>query len=1399
MTNPAVTYRIQFHKDFTFRQLEAIIPYLVSLGVGAVYASPIFESVPGSLHGYDGVNPHRINPEIGTEEDLYRTCRKLRECGIGWIQDIVPNHMAFHPCNLWLMDVLEKGRYSVYANFFDLAWAGDLFHGRIMVPVLGAPSEDVLFNKELQVAYWQQRFVIKFHDHHYPLHPRSYTLLLNDNQPPQAIQQWKQQIAELHTIDHAVPYSLRWHELLLQLDSLMQNTEVNTYIQTCLEQANGDGLALKRILDEQTYALTPWQVTDRRITFRRFFTVNELIGLNMHDEKVFDHYHLLIKKFVVDGVFQGLRIDHVDGLFDPPQYIERLRKLVGDDVLIYVEKILDAGETLPSWPIQGTTGYEYMAWVNQLMTYAPAEKKFSNLYKHILQSDTSIDVEIHAKKAHILNTHMQGELDNLYHLFLELNLVDKKLLTPSAVATIKSSLAAFLVHCPVYRYYGDAFPLGTEEAQKVRCLLTEIRERSPALGDGVAVLEQALLFPGSANDETHAQRAAQFYKRIMQFTGPLMAKGFEDTLFYTYNRFIGHNEVGDSPARFGMSPDEFHARMAHRQQQWPLSLNATSTHDTKRGEDARARLNAITSLAEAWADTVTEWFTLTDPLKEDGMPDANDTYFIFQTLAGAYPLSQSDKFAGRLETYCVKVLREGKLNSTWSEPNEAYEAATVKFIKALTTLNSPFGLALKKYLATVADGGLINSLAQVVLKFTTPGVPDIYQGCEGWDFSLVDPDNRQSIDFTKHDASLHQSLATTEGHRLRSLWQTRDNGYIKQWLIATLCNIRWQEAVLFAEGDYIPLSLTGDHHQHALAFARKRGRDWIVTVIPLHTALLAHRQDVDLLFINWGNTAVVLPAEMPSDWVSLLTPGKGRHAGKILVSEIFASFPLAVLTLKDQTGDRGAGVLLHISSLPSPFAVGDLGPGAYAFVDFLKQSGQTYWQMLPLNPTHASSAHSPYSAFSSMAGNPLFISPELLMEDGLLPPEILQTHRTRPNDSVDYRSAEHQKDELLDQAWIAFQKKNDGPAREAFQAFIEKEDHWLHDFALYVILTTLHQRSWREWPDELKHRDPAALEKNAKRYATEILKIKWQQFTFHRQWHRLKKYSNDAGIKLFGDLPFYVVYDSADVWSQPEIFCLDENKAPRFVGGVPPDYFNARGQLWGMPVFDWETLRATGYAWWKRRLKKNIELFDLVRLDHFRAFAGFWQVAAGATDAVDGRREKGPGKDFFRAMEQDLGESPFVAEDLGEITPDVYALRDALAFPGMKVLQFAFGPDMPRSLYSPHNYDTNFVVYTGTHDNNTTRGWFSKEIRDKDRDRIRNYSNLNVTDENISKVFIRMAYGSVARIAMVPLQDILGLDETARMNTPGAVTANWIWRVTKLPGKETEKELRSLARLFNRI
>jgi len=1398
MINPAVTYRIQFNKDFTFRQLEAIIPYLVSLGIGAVYASPVFESVAGSLHGYDVVNPHRINPEIGTEDDLYRVCRKLRESGIDWIQDIVPNHMAFHPSNIWLMDVLEKGRYSIYAQFFDLAWAGDLFHGRIMVPVLSASREDVLFDKTLQVAYVQQRFVFSLNEQYYPLSPRSYSIILGNGHVPEAVQLLLQQIAELHAIDHAVPYSLRWHELLLQLDALMHDAAINAYMLNRLDQVNADGLVLKKILDEQVYNLTPWQTTDRRITFRRFFTVNELIGLNMQDEKVFDHYHLYIKKLVVDGIFQGLRVDHIDGLFDPQQYIDRLRRLMGDDVLIYIEKILKPDESLPAWPVQGTTGYEYMAWINQLMTYAPAEQNFSAAYRHVLKTEPHLDAEVNAKKAHILHTHMQGELDNLYHLFLELNLVDKAMLTPVTMRHIKPVIAEFLIHCPVYRYYGNAIPLPQEEARRVKDILDRIRKQSPALRDGVKVLEQAWLVPHVNGDKTHSQRAAQFYKRCMQFTGPLMAKGFEDTLFYTYNRFIGHNEVGDSPEMFGMPPRDFHARMADRHRHWPLSLNATATHDTKRGEDARARLNAMTCMAELWTTTVDDWFALTSPLREDNIPDDNDTYFIFQTLAGTYPLSHSDLFPGRLQAYCVKALREGKLNSTWTEPNLPYETGTQEFIRALTDPEGVFFPALQKYLSRIVDGGIINSLVQVVLKFTTPGVPDIYQGCEGWDFSLVDPDNRQQVDYDHHEAALRKISGSVYDHTLRTLWATRDNGYIKQALTATLCNTRWQEAAVFADGEYIPLALSGEYAHHAFAFARHLEQDWIVVVVPIHTLLLAHRQNADILSIDWKDTVVVMPYDTPSDWVNLLTSAGGQHDGTIALAELFASFPLSVLTLRDRTASRHAGVLMHVTSLTSPFGIGDLGPGAYAFANFLKHGGQTYWQLLPLNPTHHANGHSPYSAFSSMAGNPLFISPEELAKDGLLEEETLQAHRTPPGDRVDYAAAMEQKDTLVKKAWVAFQKRNDAHARQAFQAFMEKEDRWLQDFALYVILRDLHATSWKDWPNDVKHREPAALTRVAAKYASQILSIKWQQYIFDQQWHRLRKYCNDAGIKLMGDLPFYVVYDSADVWAHPENFSLDANREPLYVAGVPPDYFNARGQRWGMPVFDWETLRSTGYDWWKQRLEKNIANFDLLRLDHFRAFAGFWQVPAHAADAIEGRWEKGPGRDFFRMMVQALGEVPFVAEDLGQITPDVFALRDAFGFPGMKVLQFAFGADMPRSLYIPHNYESNFVVYTGTHDNNTIRGWFSKEIGEDERARLSAYLGVTVTDENVCEMLTRLAYASVARIAMVPMQDVLKLDETARMNTPGGVKDNWLWRLVKMPGKETEKRLRHLARFYNR-
>jgi malto-oligosyltrehalose synthase/4-alpha-glucanotransferase len=1404
MFNPVATYRIQFHKDFNFSDFENSIPYLQKLGVQTIYASPIFEAVPGSMHGYDVVNPLRINPEIGTEEQLRNISKRLKDVGIRWVQDIVPNHMAFHANNMWLMDVLEKGRNSIYASFFDLAWTSDLFQGRLIVPFLGSPLEDILFNKEIQIEYFQQRFVVRYYDNTYPIHPRSYATILQSENAPEAIQSLVSQISELHQIEDAMSYTLRWHELLLQVGALMNNQDIHGYIHERLNYINDHEGQLRSVLEEQKYKLTAWQKSDEEINFRRFFTVTNLIGLNMQHERVFEQYHHLIKLLVEDDVFHGLRIDHIDGLYDPTQYLERLRNMVGHGIYIVVEKILQVDEDLPVWPIQGTSGYDFLAYVNNVLTYNESERKLSVFYNKMLGDKQPADAKIWDKKAHILYRHMAGELENLNHFLLELGLLEESVQTTLRPEDIKSTVAEFLIRCPVYRYYGNQMPLQEEEANAVYSIFQNIREHNPHLEAASNALEDALLKKTHSEDIEYNERALRFYMRCMQFTGPLMAKGVEDTLMYTYNRFVGHNEVGDSPAFFGITNEEFHARMQDRKKRWPLTMNATSTHDTKRGEDVRTRLNVLPELADEWIAVVKEWQRINAPKKSLGMPDSNDEYFIYQTLIGALPFQEDNTFGQRLEAYLQKSLRESKRNSDWASPNETYEKATIDFALRLLNRGDRFWKSFEKFNTTVSDFGIVNSLAQVLLKFTCPGIPDIYQGCELWDFSLVDPDNRRPVDYHQRMqwlTALEERAKDSSSSFLQELWETRYDARIKEWLTHVLLHERKNAADVFAEGEYIPLSIEGAYKDHVLAYARRHKKIWYIIAVPLHLASLGKSQNKKPLDIRWKDTKIVLPPELTGTLENVLLKIKQEQQGHILVKDIFKDIPVAFFKLEYVPKERGAGVLLHITSLPSPFGIGDLGPAAYAFADFLYRGHQTYWQLLPLGPVDEGSKYSPYSAFSSMAGNTLLISPELLMKDHLLSSQQLEQYSQPTGDAVSFADAHDVREALLTLAWKNFAANKGHSLHGPFKKFTEEEAYWLDDFSLYIVLKQQHEnRCWCDWPHEYKGRNPNALAQFAAQHSEAILYVKWLQFIFSRQWKKLRSYCASLDIQLFGDLPFYMCYDSADVWAHPEIFHLTEDGSIQYIAGVPPDYFNADGQLWGMPVFRWDILKADGYTWWVQRLRKNMELYDILRLDHFRAFSGYWEVPAGEKTAINGKWQPGPGHDFFKVLQEQLGKLPFVAEDLGEITEDVYQLRDAFKLPGMKVLQFAISDDIGKSMYSPHNYsNNNFIAYTGTHDNNTTRGWFQTDLKRNNLKELSNYTGIPVKESTIHEVVIRMAYGSIAKIVIVPLQDVLGMDAKSRMNTPGSTTSNWLWRL--LPGQitaATEEQLRTWIRLYNR-
>jgi malto-oligosyltrehalose synthase/4-alpha-glucanotransferase len=1400
MHNPVTTYRLQFHKGFTFTDFEKIIPYLYQLGIKTVYASPIFEAAPGSTHGYDVVNPYLINPEIGTLEQLKTISKKLHELKINWLQDIVPNHMAFHQNNKWLMDVLEKGKRSVYASFFDIQWDSPIYNGRLMVPFLGEPINEAINGKKLKIDYQQQALVFTYGGQNYPLNVASYLTLLKGSTGKVDLKEIIGKIENLDKLTGNKAYSEQSDALKAQLEPVF----TGIFTKAFLENANNDSALLLQIASEQAYQLCYWQETDQQINFRRFFTVNGLICLNIQDAAVFEHYHRFIKTLLDLDIFQGLRVDHIDGLYNPEEYLQRLRSLAGEDTYIIVEKILEAGEAFPlNWPVQGNTGYDFLSTVNNLFTLPESKKAFSKLYKTLTHENTGIQESILQKKALIINDHMAGEMENLYRLFLSLQLADEVELREISAEQMKAAISAMLIHCPVYRFYGNAMPLNVQETGAVSQILKQVLQSQPDLGKTINILENALLKKTQTGDTDYNTRSLQFYQRCMQFTGPAMAKGVEDTLMYTYNRFIGHNEVGDSPASFGITVTDFDKTMIDRQQQWPHSMNATATHDTKRGEDVRARLNVLTDIAEEWTGIIHEWREINAGLKVNNAPDNNDEYFIYQTITGAYPTpgQDDDDFSSRLQEYLVKALREGKQNSNWANPNEQYEAGVKKFIVALLDQKSEFWKSFSAFYKRIADYGIINSLAQVLLKYASPGMPDLYQGCELWDFSLVDPDNRRPVDYSKRDNFLNRIKSDeqkSEKH-WQNLWKGRYDAQIKINLTHLLLIERSNNVDIFNEGEYVPLKVKGEHKDHILAFARHFKRSWYIFVLPLHLAVIS-KKDGDPLAFNWDDTRVILPPDAPLAWQNLLTDTSGHADKGIFIKELFTGVPLAVLKLSHPRNDRSAGILMHITSLPSKFGIGDIGPDAMKFADVLFNSRQKYWQMLPVNPVDKQAGYSPYSSASSMAGNTLLISPELLEKDGLLKKDDLKKYELSVKGPVNFDEVKRIKTALFEMAYQNFLSYGNEAKKLQFHDFKSNEAEWLNDFALYEALKSKHEnKPWYQWPQAYKSRNLTTLKKIEKEDAEYIDKVKWLQFIFSKQWAALKNYCNAKSITLLGDMPFYISYDSVDVWANPQLFNLDDKGNMAGMAGVPPDYFSAEGQLWGMPVYCWDVLKETNYAWWIKRIKKNLEYFDLIRLDHFRAFADYWEVPAGEQTAINGKWKQGPGTDFFECVKKELGSLPFVAEDLGNINKAVYGLRDAFGLPGMKVLQFGFDNTMPFSDHIPHNYTENSFAYTGTHDNNTIMGWYKEDISKGDQKRVKAYIGKKINPHKAYSAFIKLIYASVARVAIIPVQDVLGLDASSRMNIPAHAEGNWSWRLAPEDlDQKTIRLLRDLVIFYNR-
>jgi len=1362
---PATTYRIQFNADFTLSDLDQLIPYFQQLGIGAIYASPIFRAVPASVHGYDQTNPLEINPEIGSLEQLRAVAGKLAAAGIGWIQDIVPNHMAYHPENTWLWDVLENGPDSPFSKFFDAPYgAPDYFQGRLMLPFLDAPLDEVIVAGRLTIQIKDDTFFLDHNGQHWPINAAGSSLI-------------RAYLKEHRGSEETEAGPEIWPETLI-----------------------------REIVACQYYEPCYWKDTESRINYRRFFTVNGLIALNTQDDRVFGLIHQLIAQLVREGVFTGLRIDHVDGLADPSDYLVRLRQLVGENTYVVVEKILQQEETLPTvWPVQGTTGYDFLAMVNGLLADGNNERRLSRFYDKLV-GRAALPLLLTRAKRTQLHTAMEGELDNLAHFFRVAVWGGEKLPGPLSQAMLKSALASFVIHCPVYRWYGRTFPLPEPEAEEVRQVFQQAALAEPELREGLSFLESALVPSILTAKKRPAKHLADFYQRCMQLTGALMAKGLEDTLMYTYHRYIGANEVGGAPAVFSFAIADFHRSMQQRAGQYPYSLNATATHDTKRGEDVRARLQTLTAFPHTWMRAVKSWMNANVSYKTSGMPDVNDEYFIYQTLWGTFPMpGQSvSSYRGRLEAYLIKALREAKRHTDWTSPDLTYEEATHRFIRNIlrphTTFLQQFG-ALHRELADVA---ILNSLTQVVLKFTCPGVPDVYQGCEGWDLSFVDPDNRRKVDFTMR-RKWQQRLKRIKRSGMEEVtewWNERYSGLLKYAITERLAQMRLSNKAAL-QGDYEPVVAMGKQRKHVLAFTRRLDGDWLLVVVPIHInhPLIDYANSAKP--IDWGDTWIRLPEGAPRQWRNVVTDEVCETAGALRLNQALQRLPIGVWTASEETRktQRGAGVLLPLFSLPGPYGIGDLGPEAYRFADFLRGARQRYWLMLPHHPTDEGVNHSPYSTHSAMAGNTLLISLDEFQRNGWITERELTANHLPDSDHVAYAEARALKHFFFGKAFRNYLQQWGGQEDPQFGDFCTRESAWLDDYADYEVLRERYQgKPWYNWPRAYRNRDEQALAAFRRKHAYALQQAKWLQYQFFGQWQRLKMYCNHAGIELIGDLPFYINHDSVDVWAHPELFRLDSQGRMSSMAGVPPDYFNVEGQNWGMPIYQWENHVVQGYEWWIARIRKNLGLYDLLRLDHFRAFYDYWEIPKGAETAKEGTWQAGPGIALFHAIKNALGALPFIAEDLGDIHEGVYRLRDELGLPGMKVLQFAFGDDVGTNLHVPHLHTANDVVFTGTHDNNTVAGWYQEELQAKGKAQLTAYvGTRRLNPQQASSALCRMAYASPAWLAILPMQDLLGLRTEARMNVPAAPQENWQWRLrAKHLTDHLQQKMTAWVRLYGR-
>ncbi|HEX8168176.1 MAG TPA: malto-oligosyltrehalose synthase [Beijerinckiaceae bacterium] len=919
---PRATYRLQFHKDFTFDDAAAIVPYLKRLGISHVYASPIHKARPGSTHGYDIVDHGAINPELGGEEGFYRLSDALKEHGLGLVLDIVPNHMGVGGADnpSWL-SVLEWGPLSPAARAFDIDWERLGANHKLVVPFLGNRYGDALDKGELKLTFdaAEGSFSVWHYEHRFPVCPLSYPIILDralvalgeigteGSAHVLAASERLRTMSEETLPERRTGFPEEGETLKRRIaEAAAGSPGLTVAVERAVRLINGtSGIpesfgTLHRILEEQSYRLAHWRMAASDINYRRFFDINALAGLRIEEPDVFVRAHETVFRLVREGRIDGLRIDHIDGLADPGSYVEALQREVGPGFYIVVEKILEPGEELRPWPVAGTTGYDVLNVIDGIFVDTRAEGAFDGLYREATGIGRSHAAQLRAAKTEILETSFASELEVLTSDLKRIADTDRHT-RDFAVNALRRALVEIVARFPVYRSYLDDGEIEAEDLRLIEETVEKAKRRSHLPDRTVHdFVRDALLGrietegPGRPDPEL----VRRFRRRFQQLTGPVMAKSLEDTLFYRHVRLLPLNEVGGDPARFGLSPEAFHKAIAERARGWPHAMTATATHDTKRGEDSRGRLLALSEMPDAWAEAMERFEAMAAPLlatlDEEPAPDANDRYMLLQAVLGAWPNELLGEmtdpavaaFRGRMEEYARKALREGKRHTSWVNVNEAYEEAALAALSAILVPGSGFLREFRPLAQRLTLAGMLTGLARTALKCTLPGVPDVYQGTEFWDLSLVDPDNRRPVDYGARAAALES------GANLRTMLENWHDGRIKQQVLARLLADRAAAPQLYAEGDYQPLEIEGARAQNVLAFRRSHGGEDLIVAVPRLLAGALEGESPPLGGF-WGDTVLRVPAGARRD---VLTGAEVRSRdGGLPMRELFSALPIGVL------------------------------------------------------------------------------------------------------------------------------------------------------------------------------------------------------------------------------------------------------------------------------------------------------------------------------------------------------------------------------------------------------------------------------------------------------------------------------------------------------------------------